>query len=460
MSFDLTKLVTFFADRWDRRSTPVFLVLALLLLLLPMAASVDLSKISFLWWMIIIIVPVATVTIWWSTTKLPIVPKGNVGFVVAINHEDPHKQTAFGNDFVRVLRELVQGGNLRHQTKFIELNRFHAARIRDAETARRYLIKTRSHFLLYGQIRERSVNGKPNHFLNIHAAVTHSPIPLTVSQEFSTEMGSLLPRKLQIDKEGDVFSFEFTARLTDLVTRYIIGVASLMSGDYLYAIELLEDAKGRLQGINDRVPPVALLGVRIPTRLYEAFQFEMSRLYSNWMVSRDKKFIQELRILVSKVQTLRPDDYPAHLYAAICAFMLDRDTKKAMKDIKQCRTEKDRTWCYSKAFLHAYAGKMRQAISTYHSVFSHPSQNPTVPLQTEEFILDVLSEEPDKVQLYYCLGLINYYGKQDSAAARRDFNSFLMNCPADLFCKERDEATEYIQKIDFKSKSDEQIFND
>jgi tetratricopeptide (TPR) repeat protein len=445
---DPLKLWKFLSERWERRYTPLILILLLLLILLPMAASVKFSSIDLAWWVIMVIACVAVFAIWWLSTRLPKVPKGKVGFVVAISHEDPTEQTTFRNDFVRVLNELLQASNLRYKIKFIELNRFHATKILDTETANRYLRKTKGHFLLYGQVKDRTLDEKTHHFLSLNGIVTHSPIPLPVSQSFSVEMSSLLPRKLQIAKEGDVFAFEFTAKLTDLISRYIIGVASLLSSDYQYAIELFENVREQLNRSDDRIPPIATLKVRIPVRLEESYQFEIDRLYSTWVSMRDRELIKRMRPWVDKLQMLRPDDYAAHLYAAICAFLLDRDLKRAKREVKQCRGAKDRTWYYSKAFLHAYEGKMRQAISDYQAVFAVPSKNLTVPLQTEQFIIDVLSVEPGKVQLHYCLGLINYHAKADFMAARRDFSNFLSVCPRDRFAQERAEAADYVAKID------------
>jgi len=48
-----------------------------------------------------------------------------------------------------------------------------------------------------------------------------------------------------------------------------------------------------------------------------------------------------------------------------------------------------------------------------------------VPIQTEEFIQEILEQEPSKTQLHFCLGLINFYAKEDYGAAERDLARFL-----------------------------------
>jgi tetratricopeptide (TPR) repeat protein len=110
---------------------------------------------------------------------------------------------------------------------------------------------------------------------------------------------------------------------------------------------------------------------------------------------------------------------------AICDFVLRKDVPAAHKLITRCRNDSDSTWWYSRAFLHAYQGKMDEAVADYRHAFEGPIANGSVPIQCEEFIQIVLASEPTRIQLYFCLGLINYHAKSDYAAAERDFSACL-----------------------------------
>jgi hypothetical protein len=57
--------------------------------------------------------------------------------------------------------------------------------------------------------------------------------------------------------------------------------------------------------------------------------------------------------------------------------------------------------------------------------FRHPPHGANVPVQSEEFINIIISEEPDKLYLRFCTGLINYNAKRDFASAKADFEQFL-----------------------------------
>ena len=45
--------------------------------------------------------------------------------------------------------------------------------------------------------------------------------------------------------------------------------------------------------------------------------------------------------------------------------------------------------------------------------------------ETEEFILWVLDQEPDKFQLHFCLGYINSEAKDDAILALEEYEAFL-----------------------------------
>jgi major membrane immunogen (membrane-anchored lipoprotein) len=57
---------------------------------------------------------------------------------------------------------------------------------------------------------------------------------------------------------------------------------------------------------------------------------------------------------------------------AICEFVLRRDIPAAHKLITRCRSNLDNTWRYSRAFLHAYQGKMEEAVADYKHAFNGP----------------------------------------------------------------------------------------
>lgn len=135
---------------------------------------------------------------------------------------------------------------------------------------------------------------------------------------------------------------------------------------------------------------------------------------------------------------------------AICEFVLRKNVSAAHKLITQSRDDANATWLYSRAFLHAYQGKMEEAVKDYRNAFKGPVPDQSVPVQCEEFIQIVLGKEPDKVQLHFCLGLINYHAKSDYEVAAKDLCEFLSRLKDGEFRRLRKKAQEMLSDCEAK----------
>ena len=68
------------------------------------------------------------------------------------------------------------------------------------------------------------------------------------------------------------------------------------------------------------------------------------------------------------------------------------------------------------------ANLMKQILS-YRKAFEK-NATPDAHLQSEEFIREILKKEPERIQLYYCLGLIYYFYRHDLELAKEAFLDF------------------------------------
>jgi hypothetical protein len=71
-------------------------------------------------------------------------------------------------------------------------------------------------------------------------------------------------------------------------------------------------------------------------------------------------------------------------------------------------------------------------------------------LEIEEFISWILSLEPDKTQLHFCLGLINYFGLEEYKHARTDFEKFLNHAENGKYGLQKRSAEKYLSVINTK----------
>ncbi|MBI4232723.1 hypothetical protein HY605_05835 [Candidatus Peregrinibacteria bacterium] len=351
-------------------------------------------------------------------------------------------------DFVAELRRLLRQGTPTHKFALVRIPQHHAKGVVNENDAWRIRVRAKCHFIVFGTAKDREIAGSTKHILNLDVQVAHWPIPRTVSQKLSQEMAEVFPRRLHIDTRNDLLSLEFTSEWVDCVARYIIGIAASLSGDLAYAESLFLDLFKNKHLQRSALPPLRKMRQRIPIRLGEIYAFRASQVYEQWCRERNPMLIEEMWHHLVHLRNFYPEHYSGRLLSAIYFFIARRDVEAALREIRKCRTIRDATWRYSYAFLVAYCGKMLRARRMYQSAFEHHCNSADVPLQTEEFMIWLLQEEPDKVQLHFCLGLVNWHAKDDKKQAVQDFRKFLASNGSQEFPDEVRLAHAYVSTLE------------
>ncbi len=73
--------------------------------------------------------------------------------------------------------------------------------------------------------------------------------------------------------------------------------------------------------------------------------------------------------------------------------------------------------------------------------------------QVESFLCWVLEQDPEKYQLYYCLGFFNWKTKGDVVQAEKDFNKFLVAGREGEFDKEKELVEKWV--VEMRSEQNE-----
>ena len=445
-NIDLKEVLNSIESKWPRKSSLLIALLIVLFFFLWMFSGINIEETSLNELIIIFISLMLVFFIWLKSTKISRASKGKIGFAVAITAETKKQGKRIASDFVETLRELLSQGNLRYQFSFIELPQYHSAKIKSAEDAKNYLRTTKCHFLIFGRARIRQIGGKDNHFLNMEGIVAHRHVPEKISKHLAVEFAELFPRKLQLLSENDLFLFEFTSQWVNFVARYIIGIASLISGNVEYAQELFEDLQRNIDQQQTNLPAIVKIRRRLPRRLTEVCLAQIRLNHAIWRRNRGLDSLNRIKFFLDKLESLSRNDYTGHLLRGIWHFVANRDIPAAKREVRKCRYVKDATWCYSYAFLCAYEGNMVEAIKYYRLAIKYNCET-NVPFEIEEFIVWVLELEPDKVQLHFCLGFVNYRGKGDKLQALRDFEKFIEITPNGKFIEAQGIAESYIETI-------------
>lgn len=437
---------SFIKEQWYSPLTITILLILAAVWVIYSSKDIKVDNILSLKTIAITIIALSLFVLWYYTTKVPKAPKNKVGFVLAIVFETEKQSAQLVNDFIFKLRELIYKSTLKTRYSFILLPQYYAQKIITEAEAYHYLNISKSQFMIYGKSRIRKIQGVEQHVLNMEGIVRHKPIPQDIGRHFSLEFSELFPRKLLISFENDLFSFEFTAELVNLVAMYVIGIASHLSGDVEYSHSLFLELEQKIKNIKTNFPVILKIKRRLPIRLAEINLTNARFLHEEWRQTRNLDCLAEMKYFLDKILELSPGDYNAHLLRAIYYFVYEHDVHNAINELRKCKNIDDATWRYSLAFLYAYSGDMTKSIRMYKSAFRH-SCDIKVPFEVEEFICWLLEKEPDKVQLHLCLGLLNYFAKGDIARALQDLEKFLELSPQGMFDQEKQLAISYINEI-------------
>ena len=453
IKIDLKDLVLYVQEYWHRRSTLVVLLLIVVIFSMSLFSLIKFEEISIGGWITISIILLSVILLWKFTTSIPKSSKRTLGFVVALIIDSKDQRKKIADDFLFSLKEILNRSTFRSHFAFIEFPQFYARKINSQDDALKYMNKSHSQFMIYGRAREREIKGEAHHVLNLHGAVVHHPIPIEISKKFSEEFSELFPQRLLISREEDIFKFEFTSEWINIVSKYIIGIAAFFSLDINYSQTLFEELSSNMRLKKIDIPAINKIKHRLPSRLTDVYLTQARINHYHWRQTRDPEILIKIKNFLDKLQTISPNNYDANLLRSIYYFVSSRDLNSAKTEIKKCENNIDATWRYSYAFLLAYEGDLKRSLRLYRSAFNHKCEL-SVPFETEEFIEWILEKEPDKTQLYFCLGLINYHAKEDYKKAKDDFQTFTDLCEDNNYIAEISVANDYLNKIRIKSCDD------
>lgn len=444
------KVISFLRRNWDNPLTAAILFAFVFLGGGLLAYKVDLfqasTQISLAEGILVIGTCLLLLIVWFFTSRPRKTRSGKIGIVVAIACETKKEEIRLRADFVDALRERIIHTNRKHFDVY-ELSQYQATKCQNDEGASRYLRVTQAHLIIFGRCRVRTLKGKPTYVVDFREGVRHSTIPIEVSQELRRDMHLAFPARMLIPEQNELEGFEATRDIFEIASKYTLGIASLLSGDPLTAFDLhhsaYQDARNKIE-VDDN-SPMALKQYKARLAKYVV----LSGLHATQVYYKSKPidYLDKMGEYLNTVQEVDPGNYDAHLIRAICVFLQKKDIESARQEIRKARNERNAAWQYSEAFLAAYEGKLEEAHRIYKRAFKGIVLEET-PLDVEEFIVDVLTREPDKIQFWYCLGLINYFSNSDLEAARKDFLKFVEAASEQgLFTTSVGFAKKYLEEI-------------
>jgi hypothetical protein len=386
--------------------------------------------------------------LWWFIRQPKKAEKNKIGFLVAIACSDTDERRRISEDFIRPLRRLISSGRMGNLFSFINAPEFLSNQIHSVDDAQSLRIRSRAQFMLFGRSRLRVVNGNSVHVIELSGIVAHQSVSKEMTENFIAEFSELLPRNLQIPIDGDYLHLEFTSEWAGIVAKYVMGIAAMFSGNLNYAENLFLEIEEELKIRDIKFPIYATLQKRIPVRLSEIAVAKARWFYQRWVEEGD----DELRIASEKsINELLPTHkalYEIVNLEAILAFLNHRNCDQAIGELNKIhKRQRGQAWYLNMAFLFGYKGELSNAAKHYDRASREPGDHDALG-QIEEFIERILQKEPNKIGLFYCLGLFNQRLKGDFVSAERDFSSFIFKAnKAGLYQSEVALAKKWIEDL-------------
>jgi len=439
------KLIELAERNWHKPSGAIFFIGATILIEIVLLNSLNATPfVSGITYVIsLFFVP----AVWFYSNRYPKTKIGKVGFAVSIECSSEEEHLRIKEDFTDTLRKLLKNGALGGTFHFIEIPQHIARKIKDNDDALNLKAKTKAHFVIYGRVRLRPIDGKDCHVLELEGLVAHKHLPQEVSNQLSREFGELFPRRVRIPTENDLLSFNFTSEWTEYVAKYIIGIASALSLDLVYAEHLYRDVAKKLEGITTDFPIFEKLRQRLPIRFAEIHKSRALAALQVWRKQHSQDALSQFTENINKIPEGVNDDYGTLLLRGIEAFLNRRDMETAFLCVNKCKRYDDPIWHFNLAFLNAYNDDLAKAIRQYRICANYEIQ-PITLTEVEDFLVWIIAEEPNKYQFHYCLGFLNWKIKGDLIQARDDFKNFLKNCNNKKFEKENELTEKWIAEIE------------
>lgn len=393
-----------------------------------------------------LVIVITLAMIWFFTTRIPKTPANKVGFAICLQCSDDKVIQLVEEDFVFNLKKMISSSSTGNTFQFIQVPRHYATRVSTVDEARKIMAKMRCHFILYGRVRERNVGGKLQKLIELDGIVAHDPAPTNITSKLAVEFGELIPRRVMINPENEVFAFELASEWTETASKYIIAIAACISGFLDYAEMLFREVQQKLPTLRGNIPAYTKLKERIPLRLLEIHEARARTAYERWFDHHDDNYLKMLENELNMVDANSNLPWVINLRSVI-AFLVYRNIEEAIKFLKQCpRSNVDGVWHMNVAFLEAYRGNLKKSSQHYRNAINLTILNETLQ-QVENFIVYILSVEPERYQLYFSLGYINYKIKCDNIKALEDYKSFLSHVEAGEYVQEVELAKQWINEM-------------
>lgn len=399
----------FYTDKIENKThTIIALVSGIVVLISAFIASDGFfskyAPTEYLKWVYIFIVS-AWISYWiFNRFWIPKNNKKNTGLVICIHADSDEAEQRLKRDFISLIKKQIESEQISEIFNIIVIKNHLASKYNTPKSVAELHKKVRGHIYIFGETKKRK-NGDDQYFLSLDGLVLHRPVAQQVSQELSKDFLATLPKGINFKDEFAFKGFQISADIVVKSVKYIVGIASFISGNPFISTKLHTNLKAQILSATQRMPGDNAILSKIDDLLSN--EYALIALY--FFGKNDQANARENLALALG---LNKNCYRALIAESIMAFSWENDAPKSLSITKQCHGFNEPEWRYNEAFLHFWLGNYPSAWKQCEKLKNQNYPNDfATSVEVTQFNEALISSGVNKPILYFWLGY-NYYFRQ------------------------------------------------
>lgn len=369
--------------------------------------------------------------------------KDRTGLTLVIHADSNDAERDLKNDFINTIIKSLADTNIHDVFDVIVIKNHLASKYNTINKIESLHKKVKGHIYIFGETKKRK-NGDDEYFLSLNGYVAHRPIAKEVSDQLAKEFVSTLPKTINFKEEFAFQGFTITASVVLKCVKYIVGIASFVSGNPLLAIRLHEDLKLELQNTVQKISTDIAILNKLDIQLAEEYS-----IFAQYYFARSN--MNDARIYLDKALSLKKNLYSALILESNFAFIHESDPIKSLRVLKLCHSvDHNSTWRFNETFLYFWQENYSSALKQCEKLKnSNLESDRSIAEEVVGFNEKQLKNTTDKPQLHFWLAFNYYFKLSNLPMALEHCDKFLTNTANDVvkYEKLRNKANGWLADI-------------
>lgn len=364
--------------------------------------------------------------------RLPIIRSKKIGIILSIKTENHEQHRRTYKDLELKLKDQIIGSGMGDTLKVVSLNQYQAAesnkifdeysgeleifresgKLKNEKIVKnwiRFANKTKGHLFIWGNLRKRE-NG--TYYLDVKVIVKHIPINKSIHQVLAEEIGSTWLSRFSFGEVIELHGIEYSAEMIYFVSNYILGLASLVSSDPYFALQIHSSLKKEINNGKRKYITLPPNLNKIENELNTLIPEEHILIAKHLLLKKD---FNECEEHLSEAKKIKPDHFGIYMIEAIKLFE-KKNIEGSMEAVQVARKLineqgiSTQSWRYSYAFLLMYKKEYEHALRQYKKIINRGYPDEAIVWsEVKNFLLDLKTEDEEFIESLFILGYLLYY---------------------------------------------------